>query len=182
MGQGHHWGGYRLAGGGLAGSGLACPHGAATLAFFKMATMDSVSDDTISRKDKSALLLAIKRRMARSEFLFRQTRARLGSCERWQDVAAFCAHAEQRAALDLQPGQTAPCCIDEAAAVPMCDRAAQALLRQMLAAGISRFHPDPVAALEVGAMRRAAKELKGVSVDQGPCVDENNNSRRAIQH
>ena len=31
----------------------------------------SMNDDTLNRRDKSALLLAIKGRMARSEFLFR---------------------------------------------------------------------------------------------------------------
>jgi hypothetical protein len=64
----------------------------------------------------------------------------------WQYAAEFAAHVLQVRALSLRPWETPPC--SEDADDPDGDKAAQALLREMLAAGVSRYHPNPVQALE----------------------------------
>jgi hypothetical protein len=66
--------------------------------------------------------------------------------EPWNEVAEFAAHVCQYRALHLKPWQSPPCIVDEDDPDED-DRDAQALLRQMLAAGVSRFEPDPLAAL-----------------------------------
>ena len=67
--------------------------------------------------------------------------------EDWQEAAEFAAYCCQIAALHLKPWQEPPCVVDENDPL---DRApdAQALLRKMLALGVSRYHPDPLAAIE----------------------------------
>jgi hypothetical protein len=64
----------------------------------------------------------------------------------WNEVAEFAAHVCQYRALHLKPWQSPPCIVDEADPDED-DRDAQALLRQMLAAGVSRFAPAPLEAL-----------------------------------
>ena len=72
--------------------------------------------------------------------------------EPWIEVAQFAAYSVQIDALALKPWQDPPANLDEDADEP--DNAARAsnaagrqLLRQMLAAGLSRYEPDPLAAL-----------------------------------
>ena len=72
--------------------------------------------------------------------------------EPWVEVATFAAYSVQIDALALKPWQDPPANLDEDADEP--DNAARAsnaagrkLLRQMLAAGVSRYDPDPLAAL-----------------------------------
>ena len=66
------------------------------------------------------------------------------------EVAKFASYSCQYDALNLQPWDVAPCDADE-----NIDDGAGKLLRRMLAAGISRFHPDPLAALDrPGALAR----------------------------
>jgi hypothetical protein len=60
------------------------------------------------------------------------------------EVGEFCAYSCQRDALRLLPWQTAPMDVDD----PDGDHEAARLLKQMLDLGISRYHPDPVAAIE----------------------------------
>ena len=70
--------------------------------------------------------------------------------EGWQATAEFCASLRQSEALQLRPWQQPPCDIDPELTAPP-DAEAVELLRCMLAAGVSRWHPDPLAALaEVG--------------------------------
>jgi hypothetical protein len=65
----------------------------------------------------------------------------------WASVAEFCAYSEQMANLHLKPWQEPPMHVDPDN--PKAGEAeAAALLRRMLQAGISRWHPDPLAALE----------------------------------
>jgi hypothetical protein len=67
--------------------------------------------------------------------------------EPWDEVAEFAAHVCQYRALRLRPWQSPPSSVDEDDPDED-DRSAQALLRQMLSVGVSRFEPDPLAALK----------------------------------
>jgi hypothetical protein len=62
--------------------------------------------------------------------------------EPWEAVARFAAYGCQMKSLRLRPWETPPCHVDESRT----SREAS-FLRKMLAAGVSRFHPDPLAAL-----------------------------------
>ena len=70
--------------------------------------------------------------------------------EPWHDVAAFAAYTVQGDALRLRPWENPPCAIDEDDDDPR-DAMGRKLLRRMLAAGLSRFEPDPLAALAEAA-------------------------------
>jgi hypothetical protein len=81
-------------------------------------------------------------------------------CDRdWETVAEFASYSVQRDALRLKPWQLAPCEVDigdidtpgyeHRGAAPAAE-----LLQQLLAAGLSRWEPDPVAALDEEADRR----------------------------
>ena len=61
----------------------------------------------------------------------------------WAEVAQFAAYCAQFIALRLRPWERPPCHSSGEG-----DDAAAVLLRRMLKAGISRWHPDPMAALE----------------------------------
>ena len=65
--------------------------------------------------------------------------------EPWQDVAESAAYHCQIELLRLLPWQTPPCYCDGDGDG---DGPGDVLLRKMLAAGVSRYHPDPLAALE----------------------------------
>lgn len=69
--------------------------------------------------------------------------------ECWQDVAKFAAYRCQIRSLRLLPWQIPPCASDGVG-----DEPHDVLLRRMLEARLSRFDPDPAAALAA-----AAKEL-----------------------
>ena len=64
--------------------------------------------------------------------------------EPWTDVAEFAAACVQSRALHLKPWETAPCDILDHDP----DSPGKRLLKRMLDAGVSRFAPDPIAALE----------------------------------
>jgi hypothetical protein len=69
--------------------------------------------------------------------------------ESWIVVAEFAASCAQSRALHLKPWELPPCDIYEDDP----DSPGKRLLKRMLDAGISQFHPDPIAALEAaGAM------------------------------
>ena len=79
--------------------------------------------------------------------------------EPWIEVAEFAAYCCQIESLSLKPWQSPPVHVDENANEPNnpareSDSAARRLLRQMLAAGVSRYDPDPLKAL-AGAKRRS---------------------------
>jgi hypothetical protein len=74
----------------------------------------------------------------------------------WEDVAAFAAYNCQADALNLAPFESPPCVVDEhaddtspaGASLSAESRpAARRLLRHMLAAGLSRYEPDPLRAM-----------------------------------
>ena len=72
--------------------------------------------------------------------------------EPWVEVAKFASYSCQYDALALKPWQEPPCVADEDNPDEQ-DKKAQHLLRKMLAAGVSRYDPDPLKAL-AGAKRR----------------------------
>jgi hypothetical protein len=72
--------------------------------------------------------------------------------EPWREVAEFAAYGCQCTALYLKPWQPPPCWAeiddqDNEAGPISGHRAAAELLRRLLAAGLSRYEPDPVNAL-----------------------------------
>src|SRR5262249_25615653 len=67
--------------------------------------------------------------------------------ESWDEVAAFAAYVCQNRALHLKPWQSPPSSVAEDDPDED-DEDAQMLLRRMLAAGVSRYDPDPLAALK----------------------------------
>jgi hypothetical protein len=110
----------------------------------------------LSPVDREALTRALK--MARAESDLERERFDREVAERgWQHAAETAAYHCQDAALKLRPWQTPPCwlCTDDdvAAALAMPHdqsgyRAAGELVQRLLAAGLSRYEPDPIAALE----------------------------------
>jgi hypothetical protein len=74
----------------------------------------------------------------------------------WLDIATSCAYHCQMVSLGLLPWQSPPCTahITE----PRRDERAIALLHHLLAAGLSRYEPDPVAALERAEAERAKNQ------------------------
>jgi hypothetical protein len=106
----------------------------------------------IDENDRAALTLALKQGRAEGADRAEQLDAKL-KAESWKDVAAFAASLCQTRALDLKPWQEPPSAASEDDPTER-DKAAQKLLREMLAAGVSRFHVDPVAAIEA-AKRKA---------------------------
>ena len=105
---------------------------------------------TITKLDKDALKRAMQVAGAEPDRA-EQLAGKLTSGESWTEVAEFAAYCAQGRALRLRPGDSAPCAMAEAGDDPR-DAAGRALLRRMLLAGVSRFEPDPLAALaEAGA-------------------------------
>jgi hypothetical protein len=78
--------------------------------------------------------------------------------EPWQDVAAFAAAICQSKSLRLRPWESPPACL-EAGDEDFDNgrnRAGVRLLERLEAAGLSRYEPDPLAALEALQGRRRA--------------------------
>jgi hypothetical protein len=111
--------------------------------------------DSDDEADEAALVLALERtRRAEPE-----TRAQVAEKleeEGWRATAEFCASLQQSEALQLRPWQQPPCDVDPDSTAPRQVEAVK-LLRRMLAAGVSRWHPDPLAAVaEVERKRPSA--------------------------
>lgn len=97
----------------------------------------------MTRTDKEALERAMRICAEESPGRAEQLRAKLQD-ETWLEVAQFASYCVQRRSLGLRPWEFAPCSADEGEAGPAGD-----LLRQMLAAGLSRYEPDPLRALKL---------------------------------
>ena len=108
---------------------------------------------TLSPIDKAALERAVETTRNESAARRRQVDSFLSSQD-WLDTAMFCAGCAQSRSLRLMPWQPSPCTIDDiASALDIADetrgyRAAAQLLQRMERCGVSRWHPDPVAASE----------------------------------
>lgn len=113
--------------------------------------MDGPADlDALDRDALERAMQIAQRDPLRAELL----QAKLAD-EEWREVAEFAAYSCQIESLSLKPWQEPPVNIDEDADEPDTaerepDTAARKLLRRMLAAGVSRFDPDPLAALAGG--------------------------------
>jgi hypothetical protein len=104
----------------------------------------------IEERDRDALEMALDlcRRIGgphRSEQLDAMLRERS-----WITVAEFAAYLCQGKSLHLKPWQETPCHVDEKAPRPG-EETAVRILRALLRAGISRWHPDPLEAMERAA-------------------------------
>jgi hypothetical protein len=72
--------------------------------------------------------------------------------EPWEEVAQFASYCAQGRALDLMPWQSPPChanlrALSEPFGDPRAARESAELLKKMRALGLSRFEPDPLAAI-----------------------------------
>jgi hypothetical protein len=99
----------------------------------------------MTQVDYAALVLALEQTCQVEPDRRAQITQKLQS-EGWQATAEFCASLRQSEALQLRPWQQPPCDVDPESSAS--DEAeAVELLQRMLAAGVSRWHPDPLAAL-----------------------------------
>ncbi|MGC2454720.1 MAG: hypothetical protein WA592_18355 [Pseudolabrys sp.] len=105
----------------------------------------------MTKLDRDALKLAMEI-ASRDPGRAQQLKAKLKD-EPWEKVSQFAAVCCQETVLQLKPWQTAPCTISDpdnpgAGRSEHEGRAEAArLLKRMLAAGVSRWYPDPLAAL-----------------------------------
>lgn len=112
--------------------------------------------------DRDALERALVAARAEDEGRAKQIDSMLAS-EPWEEVAQFASYCVQGRALNLQPWQSPPCHASLASlrlpyGDPRAARESAELLSKMLALGISRFEPDPLAAIaEAEANRQTAK-------------------------
>ena len=119
----------------------------------------------LTETDRLALTLAIETARKLSPADRVQIDDKLGR-EPWFTVAKFAAHSCQETALRLPPWQCWPPCAvevdddDEPGLERRGIRNSAALLRRMSTLGISRWHPDPVAAIETAEAERAAASAR----------------------
>ena len=106
----------------------------------------------MNRTDRNALVLALKLQRARGKDHAEQLDGMLED-RHWTEVAHFAAYSCQCDALHLKPWEEPPVWAEDDYD-PATDRhpdhgrrEAHRLLQQMLALGISRYHPDPLAAI-----------------------------------
>jgi hypothetical protein len=110
----------------------------------------------VELRDQEAMRLAIEQLLRMEPEWSDQVAAMLRS-QPWEQVGAFAAAVCQTRALGLKPWECPPCDtanVKEPADVYGSRVAEVALLRRMLAAGVSRFDPNPLQAL--AAIERAA--------------------------
>ena len=106
----------------------------------------------MTRNDRAALKLALEQ--ARAEPGREEQIGRMLREDGWEEAATFASYHCQIDALRLKPWEQPPCHVDEDD--PGEDKEAQQLLREMLALGVSRYHPDPMAAIEAAKQRKVA--------------------------
>jgi hypothetical protein len=103
--------------------------------------------DGIDPVDLEALKLAMEQCRVSSRARGRQLDAMLED-RPWEEVAQFAAYDRQIANLRLKPWQEPPCHVEDPNEPRRGEEHAAKLLRKMLKAGLSRWHPNPPAALE----------------------------------
>jgi hypothetical protein len=97
----------------------------------------------MDKLDRAALKLAMGLACAEDRERARQIGSMLKD-EPWEDVAQFAAYVCQGRSLHLAPWESPPCWGDSEHHP---DPEAKKLLEQMLALGVSRWHPDPMEAI-----------------------------------
>jgi hypothetical protein len=107
----------------------------------------------MNRNDRDALRRAMEICRAESPGRSRQLDAKLKD-EPWEEVAKFAAHCCQSRALRLFPWQDPP--MYGAVDISWRDEDAARLLHQMLSLGVSKYEPDPMAAIEAAKQRKKA--------------------------
>jgi hypothetical protein len=125
---------------------------------------DPINCDDLPAADRDALKRAMQ--IAQRDPLRAEQLQKKLEDEEWTEVAMFAAYGCQIESLSLRPWQSPPAHIDENADEPENperepDTAARKLLRRMLRAGVSRFDPDPLTALQRAAKRRQVKPAIG---------------------
>ena len=65
----------------------------------------------------------------------------------WQRVAMFASYACQMKVLGLKPWEVPPAHVNNPKTLRKEEQAGAKLLRRMLRAGVSQYHPDPLVAL-----------------------------------
>ena len=108
-------------------------------------------DMTIEKNDLDALELAIAQTLAEDDGRREQVDSMLE--EDWWHGATFASYHRQCDSLHLKVWESPPCCFDEDNIDADADdirggEPALQLLQEMLDLGISRWHPDPLAAIE----------------------------------
>ena len=106
--------------------------------------------------DRRAMELAIEMARADSETQRREIDDRLRT-QPWQQVAEFAVWRCQDRSLKLSPWDCPPCRtkdVEDPSDDWGCRPNEVALLRRMLTAGVSRFHPDPMRAIEANEAER----------------------------
>jgi hypothetical protein len=102
----------------------------------------------MNRKDSEALELALEQTLAeKDQSRVEQVRSMLERRTRLA-VSQFCSFHRQIAALRLTPWQLPPCLGDYDGAPGGRDEQAWRLLKRMRKAGVSRWHPSPLEAVE----------------------------------
>ena len=109
---------------------------------------DSDNTDEIAEHDLAALrrCMEIADDPGRAEQLESMLRERP-----WSEVAQFACFCVQSRTLRLKLWEPPPC-------LAVGDEAAVKLLNKMLAAGVSQYDPDPLAALEAAALKQRRRE------------------------
>jgi hypothetical protein len=100
----------------------------------------------VDEKDREAMMLALRQCCEESAKREQQIKA-MAAARRWQRVGAFASFVRQCNAVDLRPHEEAPCHVNDPAHPAKGEEAAARLLRRMLRAGVSKWHPDPLAAI-----------------------------------
>jgi hypothetical protein len=95
----------------------------------------------MTKIDRAALARCIELALAGDDARARQMREKLQS-DPWEEVALFAAYGCQMRSLRLRPWEVPPCEVREGESGP-----GQALLQQLLRAGLSKYEPDPLEAL-----------------------------------
>ena len=101
-------------------------------------------EEPLDDRDRAALELALKCYRAQSAAHAQEIDEKLAKRSR-VDVAMFAAYSCQLASLRLKPWEQPPCHVSPDDSGD--DATAAKLLRKMLRHGVSKYHPDPVAAI-----------------------------------
>jgi hypothetical protein len=103
--------------------------------------------DWLGCNDREALTRALEQCRAASKEECRQIDGMVQE-RGWMEAAAFASYSRQIDTLHLRPWQEPPSHVSDAFEPRRGEEAAARILRKMLKAGVSRWHPDPLAALE----------------------------------
>jgi len=113
--------------------------------------------------DRDAFTRAIDLQLRRGGERERQIRAMLQS-DPWDEVGKFAAYSLQTYHLRLKPWQWPPCWCeaddrDAAGEEQKCISRAAGIVRRLEAVGLTRYEPDPIAALEQAEAARRDAQL-----------------------